>query len=319
MAASATPEPLTGTKRKRDDVEDADDVVHTPALKRAGWRPLKTAVRVGLEPFTRAWCHANPNWLFLFADNFAEVGTERQAAVRGAPNAVGIPSRKSEIITFTDDEYEQNKQAIVFALGRVIVMVSDRTFSKIVMSPAGWNTAADRVSAPRTCAYLDAVFAMLRSVWRTKELSVPDEPVANVVDPLKFGPCKLEACRSKPPHAATQMCDARHLFDSEPVAMCDDARRCGGCESILCPRCVCYVKCPDCGEPMCNRCKPDFIEHGAYNTPIIHKACQRVRDELETRNKELARKAELERRAAATEAEIERRVAARLAKAAAPE
>lgn len=46
----------------------------------------------------------NPNWLFVFGDNFARVGTGGQAKeMRGEPNAIGIATKMKPL--FAEDAY----------------------------------------------------------------------------------------------------------------------------------------------------------------------------------------------------------------------
>ena len=72
---------------------------------------------------TRDYVRANRDKLFLFGDNLEQRGLGGQAAaMRGEPNAIGIPTKKSPSYRadafFSDDEFEQNKAAVDAALPR---------------------------------------------------------------------------------------------------------------------------------------------------------------------------------------------------------
>lgn len=81
------------------------------------------------------------------------------AAMRGEPNAIGIPTKKSpsysEGAFFTDKEFAENKAAIDLAFAEVISSCSDS--SRVIVIPAsGLGTGRAQLDrrAPRTFAHL---------------------------------------------------------------------------------------------------------------------------------------------------------------------
>lgn len=111
---------------------------------------------------TRECVRANPDKIFLFGDNLERRGFGGQAAaMRGEPNAVGIPTKKSPKLSrdafFTDDEFEQNKRAIDLAFATLAEAVTDSTRSIVVPSDGlGTGRAELRERAPRTFAHLQS-------------------------------------------------------------------------------------------------------------------------------------------------------------------
>lgn len=116
---------------------------------------------------TRDFVRANADKIFLFGDNLEQRGFGGQAAaMRGEPNAIGIPTKKSpsylEGAFFTDEEFEQNKAAIDCAFIELISAVSD-TVRVIVIPSDGLGTGRAQLNkrAPRTFAYLQSRLAEL--------------------------------------------------------------------------------------------------------------------------------------------------------------
>ncbi|QYO68054.1 hypothetical protein [Leptolyngbya sp. 7M] len=111
---------------------------------------------------TRDYVRANRNKLFLFGDNLEQRGFGGQAAaMRGEPNAIGIPTKRSpsyaEAAFFTDNEFEQNKAAIDLAFARIAKAVSNST--RVIVIPSdglGTGRAELAKRAPRTFAYLQS-------------------------------------------------------------------------------------------------------------------------------------------------------------------
>jgi hypothetical protein len=108
-----------------------------------------------IELITRKMVQQNPNKLFLFGDNLERVGMGGQAAaMRGEPNAVGIPTKKRpdnfKGAFFTDDEFISNACAISVSLLRV------EDAEHIVIPKAGLGTGlADLENrAPLTFKFL---------------------------------------------------------------------------------------------------------------------------------------------------------------------
>ncbi|MGD9560881.1 MAG: hypothetical protein AB7F88_00370 [Pyrinomonadaceae bacterium] len=118
---------------------------------------------------TREYVRANREKLFVFGDNLERRGLGGQAAeMRGEPNAIGIPTKKSPSYNndafFTDAEFEQNKAAIDAAFAKIIASVSDSI--RVIIIPSGGvgiGRAQLRKRAPRTFAYLQQKLAELAS------------------------------------------------------------------------------------------------------------------------------------------------------------
>jgi hypothetical protein len=113
-----------------------------------------------MQFITREYVRANRNKLFLFGDNLEHRGFGGQAAaMRGEPNAVGIPTKKSpsykDDAFFSDDEFEQNKTAIDAAFVEVANAFMD-SIRVIVIPSDGLGTGRAQLNrrAPRTFAYL---------------------------------------------------------------------------------------------------------------------------------------------------------------------
>lgn len=112
-------------------------------------------------PFiTREYVRANRDKLFLFGDNLERRGFGGQAsAMRGEPNAIGIPTKKSpsykDDAFFSDDEFEQNRTAIDAAFVEVKNAITD-SIRVIVIPSDGLGTGRAQLDkkAQRTFAYL---------------------------------------------------------------------------------------------------------------------------------------------------------------------
>lgn len=108
---------------------------------------------------TREYVRANPHKFFLFGDNLEERGYGVQAAaMRGEPNALGIPTKKSPSYAsdafFTDAEFEQNKAAIDLAFSKLAMKVADARIVVIPSNGLGTGRAQLKSRAPRTFDYL---------------------------------------------------------------------------------------------------------------------------------------------------------------------
>jgi hypothetical protein len=113
-----------------------------------------------MQFITRENVRANRDKLFLFGDNLERRGLGGQAAaMRGEPNAIGIPTKKSPSYRsdafFSDDEFEKNKTAIDAAFAEVSRAATD-SIRAIVIPSAGLGTGRAQLAkrAPRTFAYL---------------------------------------------------------------------------------------------------------------------------------------------------------------------
>lgn len=129
------------------------------AVRLLNARPMKYRIE-RMQFIARECVRANRDKLFLFGDNLERKGYGGQAAaMRGEPNAIGIPTKKSPSYSaeafFTDREFEQNKNAIDAAFAEITRFVSD-SICVVVISSDGLGTGRAQLDrrAPRTLAYL---------------------------------------------------------------------------------------------------------------------------------------------------------------------
>ena len=113
-----------------------------------------------MQFITREYVRENRDKLFLFGDNLERRGCGGQAtAMRGEPNAVGIPTKKSpsyrDDAFFSDEEFEQNKASIDAAFAEIMNAVTD-SIRVIVIPSDGLGTGRAQLDrrAPRTFTYL---------------------------------------------------------------------------------------------------------------------------------------------------------------------
>lgn len=115
---------------------------------------------IRMNYITRSFVKTHKDCIFLFGDNLAGKGLGGQAsAMRGEPNAVGIPTKKypsnSTEAFFCDSEIDQNRVAIDRAFDRLSALISMGI--KFVVIPAdglGTGRAQLHERAPLTFAYL---------------------------------------------------------------------------------------------------------------------------------------------------------------------
>lgn len=120
---------------------------------------------------SREYVRANPDKLFLFGDNLEQRGFGGQAAaMRGEPNTIGIPTKKSPSYAdgafFTDYELEQNKASIDLAFAKLAKATMNVT-RVIVIPENGLGTGRAELDkrAPRTYAYLQSRLAELPDLF----------------------------------------------------------------------------------------------------------------------------------------------------------
>ena len=118
---------------------------------------------------TREYVRENRDKLFLFGDNLERRGFGGQAAaMRGEPNAVGIPTKKSpsyrDDAFFSDEEFEQNKASMDAAFAEIMNAVTD-SIRVIVIPSDGLGTGRAQLErrSPRTFAYLQKRLTELAS------------------------------------------------------------------------------------------------------------------------------------------------------------
>ena len=114
------------------------------------------------DKITREDLKSNPDNVYLFGDNLKERGKGGQAeAMRGEPNAIGIPTKKTPSRAveayFRDAELEANKAAIDAAFDRI---PADKN---VVVPTAGLGTGLAQLQkrAPKTFEYLEQKLAEL--------------------------------------------------------------------------------------------------------------------------------------------------------------
>ena len=117
-----------------------------------------------MKKITREYVQAHPEFLFLFGDNLQQQGYGGQAkAMRGEPNAVGIPTKKKPTMDddafFTDEELEENKAHIDDAIMEILKKKPDfdRKKHTIIIPAAGLGTGLAQLPerAPKTYAYIN--------------------------------------------------------------------------------------------------------------------------------------------------------------------
>ena len=122
-----------------------------------------------MQFITRDYVRANRDKIFIFGDNLQRRGYGGQAyAMRGEPNAIGIPTKKSPSYKasafFTDLEFDQNTAAIDAAFAEITNAVTD-SIRVIVIPSDGLGTGRAQLErrAPRTFAYLQKCLTQLAS------------------------------------------------------------------------------------------------------------------------------------------------------------
>ena len=110
----------------------------------------------------RADLRAEPAALFIFGDNLARIGLGGQAkAMRGEPNAVGLPTKRSPWVFFTDKDLGlvmvENLEPLErlrnhLLLGRKLV---------VPLHGIGTGLAELRQHAPLIALYYDTVMLLL--------------------------------------------------------------------------------------------------------------------------------------------------------------
>ncbi|HRH41367.1 MAG TPA: hypothetical protein PKY82_06945 [Pyrinomonadaceae bacterium] len=122
------------------------------------------------EHITRQDVRAEPDKIFLFGDNLAQMGFGGQAKeMRGEANSIGIPTKKAPSNDpksfFTDHEFDANKKAIDEAFQKIPP-------DKIIVIPkTGFGTGLAQLplKAPNTFVYLNQKLAELGFHHQDKE------------------------------------------------------------------------------------------------------------------------------------------------------
>lgn len=138
--------------RKRECCETGVSVIYSPIFE----------MRIYQKFISREDCRANPCLVYLFGDNLEQRGLGGQAKeMRGEPNAIGIPTKKSPEkypdSYFTDAEFDANRAALDAAFHAALYAARQRHVAMIFVIPLdglGTGLAELEKRAPKTFLYL---------------------------------------------------------------------------------------------------------------------------------------------------------------------
>ena len=101
-------------------------------------------------------CMTNPNMLFVFGDNEQRMGNGGQAIIRLEPNSIGLATKKSSALYWSDDDLQHNKDVINSDIHEIKRMYEEERYKYIVFPKAGLGTGLSDLhnKAPRTFLYL---------------------------------------------------------------------------------------------------------------------------------------------------------------------
>lgn len=129
-----------------------------------------------LDFITRDIVQTSKSTLFLFGDNLTQKGYGGQAnAMRGEPNAIGIPTKRTSGIReedyFSDDYFIEN----IMYIGHAFAIVKKRVFDDLSITTVaiptmgfGTGMAQLQTRAPRTLKYIDEKIEELEK-WLKKQ------------------------------------------------------------------------------------------------------------------------------------------------------
>lgn len=136
---------------------------------------------VEMKHIEREVLQANPDVLFLFGDNMARRGYGGQAcAMRGEPNAVGIPTKRypsnQPTAFFRDEDFDDAKQAIDDGFVRAAAHLNAGL--PVVLPQDGLGTGLARLdtAAPRIRRYIDRCILRLRALGADNAINKADKP-----------------------------------------------------------------------------------------------------------------------------------------------
>ncbi|MGG5810885.1 hypothetical protein [Falsiroseomonas sp. CW058] len=119
-----------------------------------------------------ALCRAHPDSIFLFGDNLEGRGMKGQAAIRGQPNAVGIPTKRRPAMTpdsfFSDRDLPEVEAA---CRGAFVRCYNAPHLGWDVWIPAdglGTGLAQLPERAPAILAYINGWIARLEERWGSR-------------------------------------------------------------------------------------------------------------------------------------------------------
>lgn len=105
--------------------------------------------------YTREMAQNNPNALFVFGDNLVRKGYGGQAAaLRGEPNAVGIPTKVSPSVYMSDKDFEKAKIAIDEAFDTLNTHLEKGGVVVWPVDGVGTGLAQLEIRAPKVWNYL---------------------------------------------------------------------------------------------------------------------------------------------------------------------
>lgn len=113
---------------------------------------------------SRDFVQQNKDKIFVFGDNNEGVGFGGQAKeMRGEPNTIGIPTKKSPLEFYSDIEYEENKNNINKAVNKIINEL--KKGKTIVFPKDGIGTGLAKLSevAPKTNSFLTKTLGLLEN------------------------------------------------------------------------------------------------------------------------------------------------------------
>ena len=94
----------------------------------------------------------NSHKMFVFGDNSVGYGKGGQAIIRDEPNSFGIPTKKSPMYFYKDDDYEKNCQQIDDAIKKILQ--DDKQIIVLPVGGLGTGLARLNIVAPNTWEYL---------------------------------------------------------------------------------------------------------------------------------------------------------------------
>lgn len=111
-----------------------------------------------ISKFTRKMVRENSSVYFVFGDNLERTGTKGQAIIRGLPNTIGVPTKKSPSMHprafFTDSELAANKLVIDKAFREIKSKLKQGYYIALPKNGLGTGLAKLEEKAPETNKHL---------------------------------------------------------------------------------------------------------------------------------------------------------------------
>lgn len=123
-----------------------------------------------VKRYAREEIRANPDYLYIFGDNYERMGMGGQAKeARGEPNVVGVRTKRKatygEDAFLTDNTYAYNCSAIINDFGHVLEYLKN---GGTVVWPAdgiGTGLANLKQNAPKTLEFIESIISNLKSLY----------------------------------------------------------------------------------------------------------------------------------------------------------